>query len=106
MRLKRDKAKGIISNPMPKEWYKVNPNLIKEDDDDETIKLKEFNMSVLADKKPYFFIYNYPELKTKLKDVKDSYEEFFCLTSGLSNSELSTVDDLTDDQKYWLKDDG
>lgn len=97
-----DRAKGIISNPMPKEWYKVNPNLIKEDDDYETIKLKEFNMSVLADKKPYFFIYNYPELKTKLKDIKDSYEEFFCLTSGLSNSELSTVDDLTDDQKYWL----
>lgn len=48
-----DKIKGIESLPMPKYWY--NQKSVTND--------AEFNSKILVNKKPYFFIYNYPELK-------------------------------------------
>ena len=42
-----DKLKGIISKPLPKEWYDYFTAKDMED--------KEFQLSILADKKPYFF---------------------------------------------------
>ena len=58
-----DKAKGIVSNPMPKSWYIRAENRINEDDSEEEIERKKFYQPICADKKPYFFIYNYPSLK-------------------------------------------
>lgn len=57
-----DKAKGIIAKPMPKEWYDRSANRIKDDLSDEEIKRKQFNLRILADKKPYFMRYIYPNL--------------------------------------------
>lgn len=62
-----DKAKGIVCKPMPKEWYDRASNRITDVDremlPDETIERKEFNLTILADKKPYFMTYIYPSLK-------------------------------------------
>ena len=60
-----DKAKGIIAKPMPKEWYDRSANRIKDDLSDEEIKRKQFNLRILADKKPYFMRYIYPNLMNK-----------------------------------------
>lgn len=57
-----DKAKGIISKPMPRCWYDRHANKIDEEDTDEVVKRKKFNLSILADKKPYFMRYIYPDL--------------------------------------------
>lgn len=54
-----DKAKGIIAKPMPKEWYDRNSNRSCENEDEE---LRRFNLSILADKKPYFMRYIYPTM--------------------------------------------
>ena len=54
-----DKAKGILPIPMPKEWYSYGANMIKPDDSDEIQKKKQFNQTICANKKPYFFMYNY-----------------------------------------------
>ena len=56
-------AKGIEYRPVPKEWYDWKVNKILPEDDEETIKTKEFNQRILANKKPYFMIYNYDKLK-------------------------------------------
>lgn len=58
-----DRAKGIIAKPMPEEWYSRKPNIVRDGDDKETIERKHFNMSIVADRKPYFMIYVYPHLK-------------------------------------------
>lgn len=58
-----DMAKGIEYRPVPKEWYDWKVNKILPEDDEETIKTKEFNQRILANKKPYFMIYNYDKLK-------------------------------------------
>ena len=58
-----DKAKGILPNPMPKNWYIFSENIIKNDDSDEIIVQKTLNQRLCAAKKPYFFGYNYTTLK-------------------------------------------
>ena len=60
-----DKAKGCLARPVLKEWYDFKVNKILPEDDEEIIKEKEFNLSILASKKPYFFIYNYDKLKAE-----------------------------------------
>lgn len=77
-----DKIKGIKAKEMPKEWYNYKENKVKIDengeiiDDEETLKKKEFNIKLMVNKKPYFFIYNYDNLRVKynafIKGVKNN----------------------------------
>lgn len=60
-----DKAKGIIAKPMPKEWYDRAANRITEGLSEEDIARREFNLNILADKKPYFMRYVYPNLMSQ-----------------------------------------
>lgn len=87
-----DKVKGIVSTPMPMFWYNKY-KMPKED---------KFNLSIVADKKPYFFIYNYPKLKSEYKKYiklvsskcliefgKDLEELLNTETSSLNEEELN-----------------
>lgn len=60
-----DKAKGIICKPMPKEWYDRGANRIADDMDSGEVAKREFNLKILADKKPYFMRYIYPNLMSQ-----------------------------------------
>lgn len=60
-----DRAKGIIAKPMPSYWYNLHECRVKEDDDEEVTKQKEFNFKIAAAKKPYFMTYIYPKLKSE-----------------------------------------
>ena len=60
-----DRAKGIIANPMPSNWYTLHECKVNDDDDEETRKQKEFNYKIAAAKKPYFMTYVYPRLKSE-----------------------------------------
>ena len=64
-----DRAKGIISKPMPAEWYSLRDCKIIEDDTVEDKLRKEFNKKIAAFRKPYFMTYVYP----KLKEENDTY---------------------------------
>lgn len=68
-----DKAKGIIAKPMPKYWYdKSACNKLPED----TIEQKHFKelcLRIVAENKPYFMKYVYPDLMAKYnKYLKDT----------------------------------
>lgn len=68
-----DKIKGIVCRPMSKQWYEFKAVAIHEDEDsDYTKEQKEFNRRILADKKPYFMIYIYSEVKRELNDFVKS----------------------------------
>jgi len=54
-----DRAKGIIAKPMPPYWYSMRD--IPRDD------AEAFHKKIVAAHKPYFMIYVYPALKTKLR---------------------------------------
>ncbi len=65
-----DRAKGIIAKPMPDYWYSYRANMPSDDDTEDDKARKEFNIRILAEKKPYFMIYVYPALKAEYKKYK------------------------------------
>lgn len=60
-----DKAKGIVAKPMPKYWYNRSSNSAEEFPDEEE---RKFNLRILADKKPYFMRYIYPNLMSQYRN--------------------------------------
>lgn len=68
-----DKAKGIIAKPMPKYWYDKSACNKLPDHTDDYKKFKELCLRIVAEKKPYFMKYVYPDLMTKYnKYIKDT----------------------------------
>ena len=80
-----DKTKGIQSLSMPKHWY--DRRAAEEMDDEE---LREFNLRIVANKKPYFMRYIYPSLMKE-------YNAYIKSTNGKSVMEFRrSVSELTD----------
>jgi len=66
---------------MPKSWYIFSENIIKNDDSDEIIAKKTLNQTLCAEKKPYFFGYNYATLKQEYDAfVRDTDEHIQSIT--------------------------
>lgn len=58
-----DKAKGIVTEPLPKSWWEQSENRIKPEDSEDIVEKKKLYAKLCASKKPYFFGYNYSSLK-------------------------------------------
>lgn len=81
-----DKAKGIIAKPMPKEWYNRHSVLQIEDPGK-----REFYLRIIADRKPYFMRYIYPDLMKRYNNyIKNSNRKAQC-TFGKSVAELYVI---------------
>lgn len=98
-----DKTKGIISKPMPKMWYDIHSVVPKDDDDDYAVKRKTSNKEIIADKKPYFMIYVYPELKGEVRKFEKKAQRKCRTQFGLDIDELLTKTDQTEEQKEFVK---
>lgn len=59
----RDKIKGIVAKPMPAYWYSRRECIEQFDDPDE----QAFQLSICAEKKPYFMQYVYQSLRRQYK---------------------------------------
>ena len=64
-----DKAKGIKTYPMQKAWYILSECKQKEEYSDDLNEKMAFYASICADKKPYFFGYNYPSLMKEYRET-------------------------------------
>lgn len=94
-----DKTKGIVAKPMPKTWY--DRHAIGKIEDDDT---REFYREIVADRKPYFMRYIYPDLKKQYNTYisntgKNALREF-----KMTVDELMSIPyrDLTEKQKTFL----
>lgn len=68
-----DRAKGIIAKPMPKYWYDKSACNKLPDDTKEQKHFKELCMKIVAENKPYFMKYVYPDLMAEYnKYLKDT----------------------------------
>ena len=99
-----DKAKGIVSNPMPKSWYIQSENRInQEEDSEEEIKHKQFYQSICAEKKPYFFIYNYPSLKCEYDSYIENVENKSLSMFKQTFLDLQNKENKTEDEERFVK---
>lgn len=97
-----DKIKGIEAKPMPASWYSVRPNFISETDDEETVAKKQFYMSIVADKKPYFMNYRYTSMLADFKKYIKNSNLKTTLDFGLSINELIVKEDKTEEENTFL----
>ena len=98
-----DKVKGIISKPMPKFWY--NNKLLsidKEKDSPQIISDKKFNLSILANKKPYFMCYIYPQDMALYKNFVDNSETKCLIMFNKSIHEIIHCENITKEEQKFL----
>lgn len=89
-----DKMKGIICKPMPKEWYDYFSAKKSEN--------KDLNLRILADKKPYFFIYNYPHEMKKYNRYMENAKRN-CLTKfNITLDELINLEEKNEKQVEFI----
>lgn len=94
-----DCAKGIkIEYGFPKSWISHKVNMVNEDDDEETIKHKEYYNTLVCDKKPYFFIYVYDHLRKEYNKLKKD-ENKHCLREFAKPLQEILNNPLTEEEK-------
>jgi hypothetical protein len=98
-----DKIKGIVAKPIKKEWYDVYACKITELDTDEDKELKLFNKSILADKKPYFMRYIYPDQNNKYNTYIDSVNKKSTIDFNMSLDELLKSNEQNQYIEYYYK---
>ncbi len=97
-----DKIKGIIAKPMPKEWYDIHSVIISDEDDPDTAAAKTKNREIIADKKPYFMVYIYPNLYSEVSRFEKTAQSKCKITFGMSLSELLVKPDKTEREKEFI----
>ena len=121
-----DSIKGIIPKKVPKYWYDYKDLKVQESDSNEIKEWKLFNQKLMANKKPYFFIYNYPKLMKKYKkykkdcnvnclfrfglkveELEEKHSEDFSLddliNSDMSDEEIAKIKNRIEDELTFLK---
>lgn len=98
-----DSIKGIIPKKVPKEWYDYKTVKINDKDDDATRKKKEYNLKLLSNKKPYFFIYNYKNVMRRYKKYLTSCNTNCIMQFGMTIEELEQFENKDKDMKNFLK---
>lgn len=95
-----DKAKGIIAKPMPREWHDRRSVNLMEDEEK-----KRFYRSIVADRKPYFMRYIYPDLMKQYNTYIKNTDKNAIREMQLSVRELESmpVSELSDRQKEFLR---
>lgn len=88
---------------MPKSWYLFSENIIESDDSDEIIAQKMLNQKLCAEKKPYFFGYNYATLKQEYdKYVKDTDEHIYSIVGKNTRDLLKNDGNLPENEQKIL----
>lgn len=98
-----DKVKGIIAKPMPKEWYNRDANRQDEADSEIESAKKEFNLRIVADRKPYFMRYIYPDLMKKYNTYMTNANKKALREFGLDIKGIMAQEELTDEQVAFLE---
>ena len=97
-----DKAKGIVTEPLPKSWWVMKENRIEKDDTPDIVAHKQLYAKLCAEKKPYFFAYNYSSLKAEYDTfMKNSRSNATSLYKKNLDDMLEQYDsgELTDDNE-------
>lgn len=92
-----DAVKGVKMTPMNKLWNNIRGCLIDSQDSEEVIKEKEFNKSICANKKPYFFIYRYGTTKAKYDSYNKQFDQKIRQQHRISLQELLASENLSEE---------
>ena len=95
-----DKSKGIVAKPMPREWH--DRHAVNKIEDEERRLLYR---RIVADKKPYFMRYIYPDLMKQYNTYQKNTRKSALREFGMTVEEMKNVpeDELSEEQREFLK---
>ena len=89
---------------MPNFWYDYHANSLPDDASDEAVARRDFNLRILADRKPYFMRYIYPSLMKQYNEYMKNTNTKCVREFRMTIDELSAIDpdDRTEEQNNFL----
>lgn len=92
-----DRAKGIKTMDIPRYWTKWDK--IDDADTEEEQRYKKINQEIIADRRPYFFRYLYPEYDKNNKKRISAYDKYSMMNFKLTLQELIFKSDRTEKEE-------
>lgn len=97
-----DRIKGVVAQPIPKEWLESRLSKPKDGDDEVILKKKEVDYNIAAEIKPWFFIYRYSQLKAELDKYMKSVKSNCKIRFGKTLDDLYASDNRTDEEEAFI----
>lgn len=97
-----DKTKGIVANPMPETWYNIRSILDCENDNEATLQQKALYRRIVANKKPYFMNYVYPDQRTQYNKFVKASNTKCSLLYGMNVEELIAKENKSTEEEEFL----
>lgn len=97
-----DKAKGILSKPMPKYWYDKSACEQLPENTQEQKRFKELCLKIVAENKPYFMRYVYPDLMAKYNKYRKDTNSKCIRQFGMPLADLMKKQKPTASEKEFL----
>lgn len=92
-----DSVKGIRMTPMNAQWDKLSKCLPEDGDSEQVAEIKNFNKSICAYRKPFFFIYRYNTTKSEYDKYVKQVDAKLKQKYGISLNDLLSMDNITDE---------
>ena len=97
-----DRIKGVVAQPIPKEWLQSRFSKPKDGDDEDTLRKKEIDYNIAAEIKPWFFIYRYSQLKSELDKYTKSVKSNCKIRFGKTLDDLYASDSRTEEEEAFI----
>ena len=97
-----DRIKGVVAQPIPKEWLESRLFKPKDGDDEDILRKKEIDYNIAAEIKPWFFIYRYSQLKTELDKYIKSVKSNCKIRFGKTLGNLYASDNRTEEEEAFI----
>lgn len=97
-----DRIKGVVAQPIPKEWLESRLFKSKDGDDEDILRKKEIDYNIAAEIKPWFFIYRYSQLKTELDKYMKSVKSNCKIRFGKTLDDLYASDNRTKEEEAFI----
>ena len=97
-----DRIKGVVAQPIPKEWLDPRFSKPKSGDDEVILKKKVIDYNIAAEIKPWFFIYRYSHLKTELDKYMKSVKSNCKIRFGKTLDNLYVSDNRTEEEEAFI----
>ena len=83
--------------PMNAQWNTLSKCLPEDGDSDQVAEIKNFNKSICAHRKPFFFIYRYNTTKSEYDKYVKSVDAKLKQKHGISLNDLLSMDNIPDE---------
>ena len=97
-----DRIKGVVAQPIPKEWLESRLFKPKDGDDEDILRKKEIDYNIAAEIKPWFLIYRYSQLKTELDKYMKSVKSNCKIRFGKTLDNLYASDNRTKEEEAFI----